>query len=452
MKMPEQQTCADVPWFDRLQYFYGQMLGAADFQAEQSYFRDKLKLHNRCLHGYGAVCGLSVAPAIEPEGPCGPEDKAKEEGRICARVVVGCGLALDPQGNELVVRQPVAVDLWARLGEEERAQVKKGEPFTVWLSVRFQEVPIQPTRAVSPDGCGQSRDCQYGRVREHVRFEVSLTKPAEDARCEPCCDGAGACPDALLLARIDVDPKRELSPQDIQNGVRRMLSVYVPTRIVGISWKHGGSYSQREARDVLGTDKRRAPPQKALEIALSRPILTDTLKPGVLDVWVVKGGRGEHGPVSPVDGEFVWDGPKPRTTQLIRYRQTDDETFNNGDRILITLRGAFVLDECARPLDGANVGGLVPQLPQYRAEKPAREERREPAREERRREPQEEFRGEERRRPREEREAEARYEKEAAEYASVVTMRHLGPWTSGIGLAGTTFESWFYIKRDTSDE
>ena len=62
-------VCAEIPEFERLNYFYGQMLGAADFRAEQAFFREKLKLHNRCLHGYGVVCGLEVRPvAVETTG------------------------------------------------------------------------------------------------------------------------------------------------------------------------------------------------------------------------------------------------------------------------------------------------------------------------------------------------------------------------------------------------
>src|SRR5438445_618356 len=50
--------------FDRLNYFFGQVLGVRHFRAEQDYFREKLKLHNRCLHGYGIVCGLDLAPPV----------------------------------------------------------------------------------------------------------------------------------------------------------------------------------------------------------------------------------------------------------------------------------------------------------------------------------------------------------------------------------------------------
>src|SRR5688572_22836164 len=70
--------CAEVPELKRLRYFYGQMLGVHDFQSEQNYFREKLKLHNRCLHGYGVVCGLMVVP--EPRGDdCVPESDAAHD-------------------------------------------------------------------------------------------------------------------------------------------------------------------------------------------------------------------------------------------------------------------------------------------------------------------------------------------------------------------------------------
>ena len=56
-----------MPNFTRLRYFHGQMLVANDLQTEQDYFREKLKLLNRCLEGYGTVCGLEVVHVKEDE-------------------------------------------------------------------------------------------------------------------------------------------------------------------------------------------------------------------------------------------------------------------------------------------------------------------------------------------------------------------------------------------------
>lgn len=42
----------------RVNYFEGQLLGLDDFRAEQRYHREKRKMHNRFLHGWGVVSGL----------------------------------------------------------------------------------------------------------------------------------------------------------------------------------------------------------------------------------------------------------------------------------------------------------------------------------------------------------------------------------------------------------
>ena len=58
------------PELVRVNYFHGQYLGAREFRAEQAYVRAKLRLMNRCLHGYGVVCGLEVTPEPPPEPDC----------------------------------------------------------------------------------------------------------------------------------------------------------------------------------------------------------------------------------------------------------------------------------------------------------------------------------------------------------------------------------------------
>ncbi len=75
---------SDPKPFERLRFFNGRLLTAGDFALEQNYFRGKQKLHNRALHGFGIVSGLHVSV---------------ESGQV----VVSAGLALDCEGNELVV-------------------------------------------------------------------------------------------------------------------------------------------------------------------------------------------------------------------------------------------------------------------------------------------------------------------------------------------------------------
>ena len=66
---PPDRTALGVPPFQRLSYFYGQQLGPLDLQGEQAYLREKHRLANRFLHGWGVVCGLEVEPVPPPEKP-----------------------------------------------------------------------------------------------------------------------------------------------------------------------------------------------------------------------------------------------------------------------------------------------------------------------------------------------------------------------------------------------
>ena len=69
----------------RTRFFPGKQLTVADLTPQQYYLLEKLKRHNRSLHGFGIVSGLRVTT---------------DSGRI----VVDAGMALDCQGNELVIQ------------------------------------------------------------------------------------------------------------------------------------------------------------------------------------------------------------------------------------------------------------------------------------------------------------------------------------------------------------
>src|SRR5688500_13169234 len=82
IKTPE--PCAQFPELVRMNYFYGQMLGPRDFLAEQAYHRAKHLLINRCLHGYGVVCGLLVTP-LPGDEPC-PDPKGDQRRDLDAKI------------------------------------------------------------------------------------------------------------------------------------------------------------------------------------------------------------------------------------------------------------------------------------------------------------------------------------------------------------------------------
>jgi hypothetical protein len=467
-KAPQHASPLDVPYFDRLNYFYGQGLGAHDFRTEQDFFREKLKLHNRCLHGYGTVCGLQVVqdkpaddcdreadpkkpsrkaeieqarekleaarrdfidarwvvalqarldellrqeaevgPAAEEEQEEAPPQQQPKEPRSqtpppIARLWILPGVALDCQGNELVVRCPFSVNLWDALSRKDRRVLqgkKEGEKSTLYVSLCYREHPIDPTRPLLADACGAASPCTYGKLRDACCVKVSLEKPEEPA-CDPCCD---RCQDpCLLLAEIHgYEPRAK--KLDIRNEVRRCVATYAPTTITGISWTHGANYTPEEAGEILGTDDETS----GLVLHFSRNVLAATLTRGVVDLWLLEGGKGRHGNIYHIDGELVPrpDPAKQPLVNSIRYRDVSGECYNPGDRILIMVRGAFILDECCHPLDGTHVGGRVPIiLPKFK-----------------------------------------KFDRPAPPGKCASTP--YGPWTSGTGHPGGTFESWFWITE-----
>ena len=73
--------------FQRPHFFHGMLLTEQDFQAEQDYHINKLRMHNRCLHGGRVACGLDV--------------KLRRN-----LVYIDPGLALDCCGREIVFSKP----------------------------------------------------------------------------------------------------------------------------------------------------------------------------------------------------------------------------------------------------------------------------------------------------------------------------------------------------------
>lgn len=80
----------------RVNYFYGQMLSADDFRAEQTYFIAKRHRLNRAVLGYGVVAGLSVTVPGDSSAPA---------------LVVEPGLAIDARGREIEVDAAVTLDI-----------------------------------------------------------------------------------------------------------------------------------------------------------------------------------------------------------------------------------------------------------------------------------------------------------------------------------------------------
>jgi hypothetical protein len=124
----------------RNRFFTGKLLSADDLEQEQAYERTKHRRHNRLLHGAGIVRGLAVGLEPRPGGG----DPA---------IVVSPGVALDPNGDELVVCEPVTRGLCQGAS-------------LCYVTVALLERPTDPT----PDG-------ESSRIEESVEVAVSQDLP-----------------------------------------------------------------------------------------------------------------------------------------------------------------------------------------------------------------------------------------------------------------------------------
>ena len=413
--MTETRTGFDAPEFRRLRYFHGQLLGARDLQREQEYFREKLKLRMRCLLGYGVVCGLRVesvvshteADADVENQTTGVENQTTdvETQTNKAKVRLTSGLGVDACGNEVVVRHDCTVDLHEALPAQERTTTET-HTRTLWIGVEYAEQAVEPTRTVFTSGCSDTSDCEFGWTLEGYRIRVTATRPERDERCDTCCDDGcgGDCGECehrtLWLARIEgVDFNQPVKPDQINLGIRRPFGRHVPTVITGISWIHGHAYTVKQAQELLGTTDEKG----GLRVHFSDKVRKDSLQPGVLDVQVIEGGAGRNAESWFMGGVFA-GLPNTEFVDEFRYRQNTREVLQDGDRVLITLRTAFLLDRCCRPVAGTHVGGRVPLIGGSRA-------------------------GEER------------------TTGCQVPPSGIGPWTSGNGVGGDVFESWFFVRE-----
>jgi hypothetical protein len=381
---------SELPDFLRLSYFHGQMLAARDFQGEQAYFVEKLRLRNRCLHGYGVACGLQVSP-IPAADPC---DTGSDDHQ--PRVTLHPGVALDPLGNEIVIRSGCPVELLTLLCGKDRDTFHDGD--CVYLCVEYCERAAGPTRGVYVDTCGDATECEYGWRQDSYRIRVTLTPPDNDGCGDPCCEpGQDPC---LLLARIDDVHQGRPVPEDVIHlGVRRPLSRYRFTTITGINWQHDAHYTPDQAADLLGAHD----DDGGLRVHFSKDVHTRCLTQGIVDVQVAEGGRGRHADTYLIDGRIEGRADEP-FTRCLRWRQTSGESLQNGDRVLITVRTPFILDRCCRPVGGTHVGGRVPLLPGCE---------------------------------------QVRHEPDFCP----TPPSGAGPWTSGTGAGAGVFESWFYITE-----
>jgi len=338
-------THADAGERTRLRWFYGQPVSDADLRREQAYHRDALRRHNRLVHGWGIVCGLEVE--VRPASDCDPA--APDPAR--PTLVVWPGAVIDAAGNDIVVGTPRPVDLADLLPDAVLERLAK-KPATVYLSICFCESGLDPMRPVRADACAPPNGLEYARIRETYRICASIDRPDPGPACEPC-GGTGDAACIELAAIAEFDPGKPVQPGQVRGSGRRALARHRLAQISAINWVHGATYTRDDANVLL---------KDGFEVRLTRPVQVATLRPGVVDLTGIDAGGGRAAGIYSIAGEFR-GLPSGKLTTRFTYRSSTDETVQYGDRVIITVRGDFVLDECCEPLDGDHIGGAVPLIP-----------------------------------------------------------------------------------------
>lgn len=162
--------CGCCSTLERVHYFTRQLMTADDMIVEQEYFREKLRRHNRYLHGWGVTCGCAVFADPTSEMPW--------------RVKICPGYAVSPQGDEIAICQSTYFNL---AGDWNKADDPCAKPWPcppagpfggseedhrVFLAVRYAECNARPVR-IHPVGCSCSdAACEYSRIRDD--FQLAL--------------------------------------------------------------------------------------------------------------------------------------------------------------------------------------------------------------------------------------------------------------------------------------
>jgi hypothetical protein len=190
---PCDSSIAELP-----RYYPRQMITPDDLTLEQDYFRDRMRRHNRLLHGWGVVCGSLVCPVPNPNAT-GSDDLY-----LPWQVQIESGYVLGPYGDEIILDCKRTVDLRTSgvTGVTGEPCLDAPDPwcsqvFTnptkngiLYIAVKYKQSMTRPVR-VQPAGCGcDDSSCEYSRWCDG--YEIGVLQ-----ECPPC-SGATNANDATM--------------------------------------------------------------------------------------------------------------------------------------------------------------------------------------------------------------------------------------------------------------
>jgi hypothetical protein len=205
------------PLTQRPRYYARQLVTPTELNLEASYFLDRLRRHNRLLHGWGVICGALVCRVADPGGGAQPW-----------KVKITPGDLIDPYGNPITILAERIIDLRSG-GVVVSAQDPAGElsdPWctdvwteptagTVWVAVKYHQGMARPVR-IPPAGCScDDSTCEYSRWCDGYQVGLLDQCPPSHQGDPPALDDLGAaqtrvCPPEpddpwVVLAAVTVD-------------------------------------------------------------------------------------------------------------------------------------------------------------------------------------------------------------------------------------------------------
>jgi hypothetical protein len=197
----------DSPIGELPRYYPRQLITPDDLTLEQNYFRDRLRRHNRLVHGWGVVCGALVCPAWT-KYPDGTTSLTPWQ------VKVRSGYVLGPYGDEIVIDCERTIDLRTKgtSGVTGEVCVDAPDPWctpvymppapstTLFIAVKYKQSAARPVR-VQPKGCGcDDSTCEYSRWKDGYEIGVLTTCPT----CNACDPNTAKSPDFTQLMTGDL--------------------------------------------------------------------------------------------------------------------------------------------------------------------------------------------------------------------------------------------------------
>lgn len=159
----------------RVRYFHGMLLDDKDFTTEQQYHIGKRKLLNRMLHGWGVVCGLDIE---------------WEKGKKWLKIMPG--MAMDCHGNEILVCDPVTIDLTKTAcfettaapegqmtAEDCKQQEQTGQLKVCYIGICYDEKSAAPVPVYIPGEECEKRECDHSRWKEGFCIDILKSCPEQ---------------------------------------------------------------------------------------------------------------------------------------------------------------------------------------------------------------------------------------------------------------------------------